>query len=653
LFGVVTPLMLPAMAVSADDVASSAVQEISLDSLGVGSQAVYGITGVTQITFPPPAAHLAVAGSFVRLFFAHSTNLGSGSSGVVAINGQPLSTIPLSNSTAAGGVVEVRLPLNLVSEQSPNRLEVRFTMHSVSEPAPAESDLYGRLDGQTMIHYQFAAPAGLQTYPFSLLAEAGFAHTVGVVLTSQSGREELASALRVIADLGRRSGPQRPDVTLIASDPNGWLTAGNHPAIVISRLDHLPSPAIEATSWKRGDKGLTGPDGKVLAPDDGFLAMTTSPWDRRSPLVLVTGATDTAVAKATAALVGASGLSVGGDSTVVSKAEPGSTEPVESVALNMSTPRELLPTEPGRYRTSVGFAAPPVAPDATSQLELRVPSFKSAAAKPTFLAAELNGQRIGTASLDPASADSRQLQFSFPGRVLRPGSNGVTLEYLLRTTGPQAAPGAQDTGDDTLTGSLALPRLNVQSTDLRTLPYPFFQANSRRTVVAITDEAQATLDAAALTMMGLGARSATPPPHLGSRIAPSSLPGKSDLIVVGPAPGSGQLAGVAGRLPIAVSDSVGTLQQAEMSSGDGQVLWVGGSKETLNAAARALANVQLRGHAVTVDAAGHVQSASSVTSPGGRLASFGLPKLLAVLAGAVLALTLGLQLVRPRRKVAI
>ena len=108
--------MLPAMALSADDVASSAVQEISLDSLGVGSQAVYGITGVTQITFPPPAAHLAVAGSFVRLFFAHSTNLGSGSSGVVAINGQPLSTIPLSNSTAAGGVVEVRLPLNLVHD---------------------------------------------------------------------------------------------------------------------------------------------------------------------------------------------------------------------------------------------------------------------------------------------------------------------------------------------------------------------------------------------------------------------------------------------------------------------------------------------------------------------------------------------------------
>jgi hypothetical protein len=131
------------------------------------------------------------------------------------------------------------------------------------------------------------------------------------------------------------------------------------------------------------------------------------------------------------------------------------------------------------------------------------------------------------------------------------------------------------------------------------------------------------------------------------------VPGKSDLIVVGPAPGSGQLAAVAGRLPIAISDSVGTLQQTEMSTGDGQVLWVGGGKETLNAAARALTNVQLRGHAVTVDAAGHVQAASSVSSPGGQIASFGLPKLLAVLAGVVLALTLGLQLVRPRRKVAI
>jgi hypothetical protein len=196
-----------------------------------------------------------------------------------------------------------------------------------------------------------------------------------------------------------------------------------------------------------------------------------------------------------------------------------------------------------------------------------------------------------------------------------------------------------------------LPRLPTHSTDLRTLPYPFFQGSAHRTAVVITDSGQATLDAAAQAMVALGARSAVPPPHLDSRVGESNLPRGSDLIIVGaaPAPGSGELARVAGRLPLGVSDSVGTLQQAQMSSGD-LVLWVGGGKDTLSPAARALADVQLRGDAVTVDAAGHVQVTSAVSSPAARIASAGLPKLLAVLAGVLLALVLGFQLVRPRRE---
>jgi hypothetical protein len=649
--------MLPVVTASADDSAPNAAQEISLDSTGVGPQAVYGSSGVTQISFPQPAAHLALSGSFVRLFFSHSTNLGTGSSAVVAMNGQPLSTIPLSNSTAPGGVVEVRLPLNTISEQGPNKLEVRFTMHSTAQPAPAPTDLYGRLDGQTMIHYQLALPQsglpGLQTYPYQMVAEAGYSQTVGVVLPEQPGNEELGTALRVIADLGRRSGPQRPDITLVGSDRMGWLTAGGHPAVLIGRVDRIPSAALNATSWKRSDRGLTGPDGRVLGPDDGLLAIATSPWDHHSPMVLITGATDAALVKASAALVGASGLPITGDSTVASQSEPSSHEPIETIAINVGSPRDLLPSESGRYRTSVGFAAPPVAPDAASQLDIRVPSFKSAPAKPTFLAAELNGQRIGTASIDPSSGDPRNLQFSFPGRVLRPGSNGVTFEFQLRGSGALTGSGATESRDDTLTGSLVLPRFPSHSTDLRTLPYPFFfQGSPHRTAVVITDSGQATLDAAAQAMLGLGARSAVPPPHLDSRVGESNLPRGSDLIIVGaaPAPGSGELARVAGRLPLGVSDSVGTLQQAQMSSGD-LVLWVGGGKDTLRPAARALADVQLRGDAVTVDAAGHIQIVSAVSSsPAARIASAGLPKLLAVLAGVLLALVLGFQLVRPRRE---
>src|SRR5207245_3695863 len=119
-------------------------------------------------------------------------------------------------------------------------------------------------------------------------------------------------------------------------------------------------------------------------------------------------------------------------------------------------------------------------------------------------------------------------------------------------------------------------------------------------------------------------------------------------IVVGTPPASGELARLARTLPLPVADSVGTLQQGSTPSGAGRLLWVGGGKDTLTAAARALSD-ELRGQAVTVDGSGHIRAAP-VSAPAAttRIASFGLSKLLAVLAGILLALILGLQLVRPR-----
>jgi Bacterial cellulose synthase subunit len=561
---------------------------------------------------------------------------------------------PLTNGTAAGGVMEFPVPLTMLSEQAPNRLEVRFTMRSASQPAAAPSDLFSRLDGQTMVHYQLAVPgggraAGLETYPFSLLAAGGVARNLGVVLPGQPEPGEMGSALRVLADIGFRAGALHPTARLISSDSATWLSKGGQPAIVIGRLDRLPSPAlIDAAGWKRADKGLNGPDGRALALEDGLVTTFISPWDHHSPLVLVTGATDGALAKAVAALVGTTGLPVANSYAVATRQETDTPAPVESVPINLNAPKALLPTEPARYRTSMSFAAPPADPESTGQLELRLPSFRSAAAKPTFLVAELNGQRVGGTGLDPAGPDPRQLDFNFPGSVLRPGNNAVTVEFQLRAPGSAQA-SEQGIIDDSLSGSLSLPRLPSQNSDLRTLPYPFFESVAgHKTLVALTDGSAATLDAAGQAMVALGTRSSVSPPPLEVAVKPSVVPRGSDLVVVGAAPSSGDLARIAGTLPLSVTDSVGTLQQTSMSAtGGNQVLWVGGRLDTLPPAARALADSQIRGHAVTVDAAGHIRPAQTpdTSSPIVRLS---VPKLLAILAGVLLTLTLALQLVRPR-----
>ena len=307
-------------------------------------------------------------------------------------------------------------------------------------------------------------------------------------------------------------------------------------------------------------------------------------------------------------------------------------------------------TRPTRYRSTIAFAAPSVDSEGTTQLELRVPPLRSSGLRPNFLATELDGQRIGGTTMDPNAGEVRNLEFDFPGRMLRSGNNALTIDYQLQGSGPQASAGGTASAGNAVTGTLSLPRPPFQSSDLRSLPYPFFQnTSSHRTLVAITDSSPATLAAAGDAMLSLGTRSAASPPRIEMAVRPSSLPGGSDAIVVGVPPASGDLAQLARALPLPVADTVGTLQQVSAPGGGGLVLWVGGGKDTLGAAARALAD-ELRGQAVTVDGSGHVRAAPVSSSPvATRLAGFGLPKLLTILAGAVLALTLATQLLRPRR----
>ncbi|MDQ6742516.1 MAG: cellulose biosynthesis cyclic di-GMP-binding regulatory protein BcsB [Candidatus Dormibacteraeota bacterium] len=658
MFGVLlVPLALPARLASADTVVPPAVQELTLDSLGMGAQTVYGPSGVMEIYFPAPVAQLASSGSFVRLFFSYSSNLVDGSGAVITMNGQPLplhNPVPLSNSTAPGGLAEYPVGPEVLSDQTPNRLRIQFTMRSAAQPPPSSSDLFGRLDGRTLIHYQLATPgggrpAGLETYPFSLLPTSEQDRTVGVVLPNQPGLEEAGSALRVLADLGYRAGLRRPSVTLVSDDGSGWLASGGRPAVVVGRFDRLPAQLQGGSGWKRADRGLDGPGGRTAAQDDGVVAMLTSPWDHTTPIVMVTGVSDTALARATAALVGSSRVPLSSDVTVVTKAETDPPAPIQSVPVNLDTPQDVGTTRPTRYRSTITFAAPPVDSEGTTQLELRLPAFRGSSLKPNFVATELDGQRIGGTTIDPNSGEGRNLEFDFPGRMLRPGNNALTIDYQLQAPSPQAAAGGTPSGGNTVSGSLTLPRPPFQSSDLRSLPYPFFQNTSaHRTLVAITDASPATLGAAGDAMLSLGTRSAGSPPRIDISVQPKTLPAGSDAIVVGAPPASGDLAQLARSLPLPVAESAGTVQQVSAPGGGGLVLWVGGGKDTLGAAARALAD-DLRGQAVTVDGSGHIRAAPVSASPAtSRLASFGLPKLLAVLAGIVLALTLGVQLVRPR-----
>lgn len=657
---------------AAADAPPAVAQEVTLDGLGIGSQTVYGAHGASEVSFPPAATRLAQAGNFVRVFFSHSPDVQAGSTMLIAVNGQPLLTIPLDARTAGGGVLEARIPDRLLEPAQSNRLQVRFSL-----VGPAAT-LYGRVDGQTLMHYQLApSPTGrpdLQAYPYSLLAAGASRPRLGLVLPVSPGARDLAAAFRVLTDLGRRAASQHVHPQVVTAEQTTWLAAGGVSALLVGRVDALPAaaPILDGAGWNRSAAGWTAPDGRTLGSDEGLVLAAVSPWDHHTTLLLVTGKTAAAVDRAAAALVSGGG-SLNGPYAVVSAAS--ATEPVgpsRNVQVSVLSPRDLASFGAGRYRATVGFAAPAVDPADTAVLELAVPALGSAVAAAS-VEADVNGGWVAARDLDASGARAARIVASFPGRLLRPGRNALSLEFRIegRTAPAPAADGPFTTGgSDTATAGLSLPDPLPTAGDLRLLPFPFLEGK-RPLQLVLADGASSTIGAAAQAMLGLGSRSTQPPPSLRVAFAKGwDGSGDEDLLVVGRPPANSVLDALGAQLPVVfertgevttggrslggrvtVRSSVGAVEELRTSDAAGrQVLWLAGTgPDVLDGAAAALYDPNLKGTAEMVDAAGRL---SAIGGASGSL--FGeLGPSTAQVAGAAAALlvlaVLALQLARPRK----
>jgi hypothetical protein len=664
----------------AADAPPPVAEELTLDGLGIGTQTVFGAHAVVETYFPPPVTNLATAGTYVRVYFGHSPQASQASTALIAVNGQPLVTVPLQAGTAGGGVLDVRIPPTLVDARLPNRLQVRFDLQA-SGIAPGE--LYGRVTGATMMHYELVGRGGapgLETYPYALLPSQVLDPAVGLVLPSAPDPGELASALRLMADLGRRAASQHVRPEVVTADQTAWLASATIGAIMVGRLDRLPAAQtfLDAQGWKRGAKGWTAPDGTALAIDDGLIAAAVSPWNPRVPVVLVSGGSDAAVARAVSALLAPADVPLAGPYAVVatSAAAAGSPPAADrAVRLSLLSPRGLAALGPGRYRTTESFAAPAVGQGDTGVLQLDVPPLAGVTSASGTVEADIDGSRVTAASWQLGSTRPIHLQVDFSGGLLHPGRNALTLDFRI----DQPAPGGNsldspltNSQSDAATATLSLP-LNAPSTaDLRMLPYPFFEGSDQApTLVLLANGSATTLTAAAQAMVALGSRSATPPPAFKTAFARGWSPSSDDrgLIVVG-ASGLGSLATLGSALPVrfdaggqvtlksaslgaavGVATRLGAVQEAQAAGGGRQVLWLDGTGgEMLTGAAAALYDTRLSGGAAVVDAAGRLTLLGGAPPTlNGRVT--GPPTaVVAALAAAVLLLgVLVLQLLWPRR----
>lgn len=618
-------------------------QEIALDGLAIPAQTLRGSRGVAETFFPPPSAPLAPGGSFVRVFFGYSPQAAQGSTMVIAFNGQPLNTVELGRGHATGGVLEVSVPTSLIDQQHPNRLQVRFDLKA---PSGSQELLYGRVDATTLIHYSLAQAtsgiAGLETYPYSLLATDASrpaSPTLAVMLPSPPDVTEAAAAFRILADLGRRAATQRIRVRVISPSELSAPETQGAGLVLVGRLDRLPGAdrVLASAGWHSAPDGWAAPDGRVARAADGMLVMAVSPWDGRTPVMLVTGATNAALARAAASL--AAGQSPPAGSFAIAATEPVAAGQVpRSVQVTGPDAAYLATIGPGAYRGDLSFVAPPAARDEAVSLSLTIPSLGMAGSRGRAVVS-VNGSQVISADID--TSRSTTLTLDFPGHHLRQGRNSLAVDLQRQGgAGSEARRGH-------VTATLRLPAAPPGGPDLGVLPFPLFGDSQQGTRFLLADLTPATLTAAAQAAVALGSRAAGPPLQAEAALAadPGAVAGSAHLLVVGPPEVATPLKRMDGGLPPPVPS--GTGQVAETRSGQRTVLWLIGSGEaSLNRAVSILYDPKLAGKVASVDASGKVSiGAAGDTPSAGNAQAANRPEGSGTLAVAVLIAAVAVVLV--------
>ncbi|MDQ6898367.1 MAG: cellulose biosynthesis cyclic di-GMP-binding regulatory protein BcsB [Candidatus Dormibacteraeota bacterium] len=652
-------------------------QEISITDLGAGPQTVHGQAGSVNIAFPGPAVPLASSGSFVRVFFGHSATIPPGARIEVAVNGRPLSDSALSTGTAGGAVFESRVPQEILNRDGPNLLQARFLLPTA---APAVEGLFGRLDGQTLIHYALRRPAGadslaLNDFPYSLIepASATSSPPLALVLPDKPETVELGDALRITAAVGRSARSRRVQPKVITTGQVDWPGGVVGPAVVVGRVDRLPliGRLLQAAGFSKTDRGWQSPGGgQVAGTDDGLLATLISPFDGRSPLVIVTGVSDGALGRATEALVGADTKGLAASTAVVTGTglAPGPGPAQRLLGLAGLVPPDTFVEGAGEHRVVFGVPVPAIDSGQAGSVRFTTAGPATYVSGPATVTLEVNDHPLPAAQV-ALTAQPEQVVLPLAGDLLRPGIDGFEISIHLSGGRTQLF----------IAGSaIALPPAPSSGFGLEALPYPFFEpvANDSLSVV-LADRQSATLDTAATALAALGSRSLAPPPRV--RLRPLEPTRKffadtASVLVIGTPPGAGQTAGgptlslhlgLKGRADLAPVQSLGSSaagssrasvgwldEVSQPDSGLQAALWVGGTDSSAAQGAAAALYEHGLTHRVALVAADR-----SIRAPTGAAQEplvrtpleLRIAELLPVLALGGLLIFLGLEMTRLRR----
>jgi hypothetical protein len=629
-----SPAATGALAVSGS---ARAWEEAALDRLGLPRLTVTGPDGSIAVDFPPPTRPLAGSGSYVRVFFGHDRTDSSSSSMSITVNGTELVTVPLDDSTAMGSVLEVPVPVKVLTPAAPNRLMATFRLGAGASAS---------LGQQSTLHYELSgAAASLAGYPYALIStDVDSRPWLSVVTPRAPSAVEFGQAMRLLADPARRSHERSLLPHLLTG---GEVRTLEGPGILVGRPDRLPAIAevLRAAGFERKGQSWL-PPGATVAPDRdaGLVVASVSPV-AHAPLIAVTGQTDAGVERAVDRLVTTPASHLNGDYQIVSG--DSATSPTETDGL---TPpgATLRVTGAGQHRLALGIPVPPIGSYGAAVVNVTVSTAGGASAPGTVVTVHVNGTTQYAGEV-PAGA-TRQLHLRVPGTDLRPGYDGLVASLAAADHGTD---GSWSASIDTSTPAFSYP-IGGRQADLRLLPHPFFDDPRQPTSVVVANASPTLLEATAKTLMALGASSLAPRPRLAFDIGGERGPGSVRRVVaVGAPPGGGALRldlGEAGSVlvprPSTYSARGGWLAEVRLGGpAPAEVLWVGGRDASeVAAAADLLGSGGLNGATATVASGSAPFSAAPVTPIRSVPASLWFARVLTALVALALIAVVGIQI---------
>ncbi len=282
---------------------SQLVDQVTLADLGYEDRILEENT-LTQVNyfFNLPITWRLGEEAYFDLQFSHSQIINyKGSSLNVALNDQPIASIPLSDENAEQGRLKVKLPSSRTYPGRGNKISIQAELQSEDKCADLGWLLIDSQSVLSLAHKEQAnSGLNLDLYPYPFDRQPGLANIL-FTLPAEPQFQEWEASLRLAAALANDAGGSDFAPAVAVGDTWSNVNLTNYHLLAIGRPSRLP--LLRHVNTQLPQPFL--PDSDVIEPNLnqeilrlpperslGIIQLLTSPWNEAHALLVVTGTTD-------------------------------------------------------------------------------------------------------------------------------------------------------------------------------------------------------------------------------------------------------------------------------------------------------------------------------------------------------------------------